>query len=167
LRFASPPDTGSENQRKSRCCIGKAPPALRNGAFSAINRLINLPISALCRPFPGQAGLRGCSLTRRTASQSAGAIPDMKTTKRRTTMNRIAMILGATLLAVPAFAQDAAAPVITDTDGNGTYSLEELQVTYVDLTAEGFAALDLNADGALDADELATAQAEGKLVLPQ
>ena len=82
-------------------------------------------------------------------------------------MNRIATILGAALLAAPAFAQDAMAPVITDTDGNGTYSLEELQVTYTDLTAEAFAALDLNADGALDAEELATAQADGKLVLAQ
>jgi hypothetical protein len=80
-------------------------------------------------------------------------------------MNRIATILGATLLALPALAQDATAPVITDTDGNGTFSLEELQVTYTDLTAEGFAALDLNADGALDADELKAAQDEGKLVV--
>lgn len=57
-----------------------------------------------------------------------------------------------------AFAQE-----VQDTDGNGTYSLEELQAVYPDLTAEGFGLIDANGDGAVDADELAAAQAAGTL----
>jgi Ca2+-binding EF-hand superfamily protein len=57
-----------------------------------------------------------------------------------------------------AFAQE-----VQDTDGNGTYSLEELQAVYPDLTEEGFGLIDANADGAVDADELAAAQAAGTL----
>ena len=37
-----------------------------------------------------------------------------------------------------------------DADGNGTYSLEELQAAFPDLTAETFATIDANADGEAD-----------------
>lgn len=64
----------------------------------------------------------------------------------------------ASLAFAPAFAQE-----IADADGNGTYSLEELMVTYPALTAEVYATLDTNADGAIDATELAAAQEAGSL----
>jgi hypothetical protein len=67
------------------------------------------------------------------------------------------------LAAIPAFAQDAAAPEIADTDGNGTWSMDELVVAYPDLTAETFTALDVNVDGAVDQAELAAGIADGAL----
>ncbi|MGL5009280.1 MAG: EF-hand domain-containing protein [Paracoccaceae bacterium] len=80
-------------------------------------------------------------------------------------MKRISLLL-ATVLglgAVPALAQDAAAPEIADTDGNGTWSMEELVVAYPDLTSETFTSIDANADGAVDQAELAAALADGLL----
>jgi EF hand len=80
-------------------------------------------------------------------------------------MKRISLLL-ATVLglgAIPAMAQDAAAPEIADTDGNGTWSMDELVVAYPDLTAETFTAVDANADGAVDQAELAAALADGLL----
>lgn len=58
----------------------------------------------------------------------------------------------------PVMAQEVA-----DADGNGTYSLEELMVSYPRLTAEAYATIDANADGAVDADELKAAQDAGTL----
>ncbi|CUI00472.1 EF-hand domain-containing protein [Leisingera aquaemixtae] len=50
-----------------------------------------------------------------------------------------------------------------DTDGNGTYSLEELQAAYPDLTAETFATIDSNADGEADLAEVQAAEEAGLL----
>lgn len=78
-------------------------------------------------------------------------------------MKTFALTLGAlTLLTTQAFAQDVA-----DTDGDGSYSLEELQVVYPDLTAEAFAVLDIDMNGVLSAEELAAAQDAGTLVMPE
>jgi hypothetical protein len=60
----------------------------------------------------------------------------------------------------PAFAQTTPA----DADGNGSFSIEELQAAYPDLTAEVYATLDANTDGIVDAAELTAAQESGKLV---
>lgn len=76
-------------------------------------------------------------------------------------MNKIAIAIAATLGAA-AFATVAMAHEM-DTDEDGLYSLAELQVEYTDLTEEQYAALDTNADGAVDADELAAAVAAGDL----
>lgn len=62
---------------------------------------------------------------------------------------------------LPVLAQDA--PAIADADGNGTWSLEELQVAYPDLTQDSFTAMDVNADGGIDAEELAKAIGDGML----
>jgi hypothetical protein len=79
------------------------------------------------------------------------------------TMTRFAIAFSTlALLGGAAFAQE-----LVDTDGNGTYSLEELQAVYTDLSAEAYAALDTNTDGAIDADELQAAKDAGTLVLPQ
>ncbi len=65
--------------------------------------------------------------------------------------------------AVLGFAGAAVAQEVTDTDGDGAYSMEELMAAYPSLTAETFAVVDANADGVVDADELAAAQAAGTL----
>jgi len=75
-------------------------------------------------------------------------------------MKKFALALGAVAsLASVASAQT----VVTDTDGNGTYSVEELTAAYPDMTAELFATIDANADGAVDADELAAAREAGTI----
>jgi hypothetical protein len=79
-------------------------------------------------------------------------------------MNRIALI---GLLSLGFGAQTLSAqtlPDIADTDGNGLWSLEEMQVAYPDLTQDAFTALDANADGGLDAAEVTAAVAEGTLL---
>jgi|TARA_R110002110_G_scaffold67637_2_gene184135 hypothetical protein len=50
-----------------------------------------------------------------------------------------------------------------DTDQDGLYSLTEMLTEYADLTQEDYDALDTNKDGAVDADELAAAIADGRL----
>jgi hypothetical protein len=94
----------------------------------------------------------------------AASKPSAKT-ERKTTMKRISLLLATVvgLGAVAAYAQDAAAPTIEDTDGNGTWSVDELRVAYPDLTDEGFVSIDANADGAVDQAELAAALADGLL----
>ena len=54
-------------------------------------------------------------------------------------------------------AQVNAQTVLTDADGNGVYSLQELVDAYSDLTEEAFKAADRNADDALDEAELSAA----------
>jgi hypothetical protein len=61
--------------------------------------------------------------------------------------------------AVPAMAQDAA----IDIDGDGMYSIAELQAVMPEMTEEEFVILDLTGDGLLDADEIAVAVEAGLL----
>lgn len=77
-------------------------------------------------------------------------------------MNRTMMSVLATigLAALPALAET---PMVTDTDGNGTYSMEELKAAMPDLTPEVFAAVDANADGAVDQAELLAATRAGTI----
>ena len=67
-----------------------------------------------------------------------------------------------TLLAAPAFA------IVTeiDTDGDGAYSLAEVQTAMPDMTFDAFNALDTNADGLLDAEEVAAAIEAGLMPDP-
>ncbi len=53
--------------------------------------------------------------------------------------------------------------MVTDTDGNGLYSMEELILAFPDLTPEVFTAADSDADGALSVDELKAAQTAGTI----
>ena len=73
--------------------------------------------------------------------------------------------LGFTIFTTAAiiFAQANAQTVLTDADGNGVYTLQELVDAYPDLTEEAFKAADRNADDALDAAELAAAIAAGQI----
>lgn len=75
-------------------------------------------------------------------------------------MNKVLIAASAALLG---FAGMAVAQEVTDTDGDGMYSMEELTAAYPDLTAETFALIDANADGSVDADELTAAQEAGTL----
>ncbi|MGB3278498.1 MAG: EF-hand domain-containing protein [Pseudorhodobacter sp.] len=76
-------------------------------------------------------------------------------------MKNFVLALGA--ISAFAVAQANAQTVITDTDGNGVYSMEELVAAYPELTEENFKAADTNADGAVDADELAAAIEAGHI----
>ena len=64
-----------------------------------------------------------------------------------------------TVLAVPAFAQDAA----IDINGDGMYSFPEVQAVMPEMTEEEFTALDASGDGLLDADEITVATEAGLL----
>ena len=70
-------------------------------------------------------------------------------------------LLSLAVLAASALAVSASTEF--DTDGDGLYSLPELQAAYPDLTAEMYAALDANADGMVDEAELTAAQESGVL----
>jgi glycine/D-amino acid oxidase-like deaminating enzyme len=78
-------------------------------------------------------------------------------------MKRMILPLGAAMMlaALPVAAQSI--PAIADADGSGDWSLAELQAAYPALTADDFAAVDTNGDGAVDHDELVAAMADGAL----
>ena len=61
-------------------------------------------------------------------------------------MKRIALVLAPFALASAALAQ-ATLPDVPDTDGNGSWSLVELQAVWTDLTEDTFKAIDTSADG--------------------
>jgi hypothetical protein len=81
-------------------------------------------------------------------------------------MKRIALILAPVAFATAAIAQTAL-PEVADTDGNGTWSIAEMQAVWADLTEEGFAAVDTNADGEVDTTELQTALDNGVVTAPE
>ena len=56
-----------------------------------------------------------------------------------------------------------ASTTVEDSDGSGNFSMEEMLTVYPALTDEIFAAVDVNEDGAIDAEELAVAQEAGVL----
>ena len=76
-------------------------------------------------------------------------------------MKKLALAFAA-LSAFSAVAAQAETAV-TDTDGNGLFSMEELKAAFPDLTDEVFKAADTDADGALSADELKAAQEAGHI----
>ncbi len=80
-------------------------------------------------------------------------------------MKRIAILLAPLAFASAAFAQTAL-PEVADTDGNGTWSLVELQAVWTDMTEETFAAVDANADGAVDTVELQAAVDNAVITVP-
>jgi len=50
-----------------------------------------------------------------------------------------------------------------DTNGDGVLTIEEVQAVLPEVDTDGFAAMDANGDGSLDADEIAVAQEAGLL----
>ncbi len=71
-------------------------------------------------------------------------------------MKKLVLTLIALGFAAPVMAQ-AAAPdfAAIDADTDGSVTLEELNVTYPDVTAEAYATFDADASGGLSADEFA------------
>lgn len=76
-------------------------------------------------------------------------------------MKKLVLAFGA-LMALGA-TQAMAQTVVSDTDGNGTYSLEELKAAYPDMNDSTFTSVDVNGDGQVDADELQAAREAGTL----
>jgi hypothetical protein len=70
-------------------------------------------------------------------------------------MKRFAILLAPLAFASAAMAQTL--PEVADTDGNGTWSLIELQAVWTDMTEDTFKAVDTGADGEVDATELQAA----------
>jgi hypothetical protein len=81
-------------------------------------------------------------------------------------MKRFAILLAPLALASAAFAQ-ATLPEVADTDGNGTWSLAELQAVWTDLNEETFAKIDTGADGEVDQTELQEALDGGVITAPE
>ena len=71
-------------------------------------------------------------------------------------MKHVVLTLGAVVAMTAGFAHAQVA--VEDTDGNGSYSMEELMVAYPDLTEDVFAEIDMDADGEISMDELTAAQ---------
>ena len=80
-------------------------------------------------------------------------------------MKRFAIALAPLALASAALAQ-ATLPEVPDTDGNGSWSLVELQAVWTDLTEDSFKAIDTSADGNVDATELQAALDGGVITAP-
>ncbi len=59
--------------------------------------------------------------------------------------------------------QTFAETVVADTDGNGSFSMDEMVAAYADLTEEAFKAVDTDANGEVSAEELAAAKAAGTI----
>ncbi len=76
-------------------------------------------------------------------------------------MKKLVLVLGS-LLALSAGVANAET-VVTDTDGNGMFSMEELKAAYPDLTDTVFTAVDVDGNGSIDADELQAAREAGTL----
>ncbi|MFO1176801.1 MAG: EF-hand domain-containing protein [Paracoccaceae bacterium] len=76
-------------------------------------------------------------------------------------MNRtlIALALTFGMAAFAAHAQTA----VSDTDGNGTFSIEELTAAYPKMTPALFKQVDADGNGQVDADELQAARENGLL----
>lgn len=68
-----------------------------------------------------------------------------------------------TMTALFSLSLPLAAMEAVDADDDGLVTLEELQAVHTDITEEQFTALDVNADGSLDADEYA-AGVDGGLI---
>ncbi len=64
---------------------------------------------------------------------------------------------------VTALAAGSALAATADTNGDGLLTIDEIQAVMPDVSAEIFSAMDLNADGALDAAEIEAAQEAGLL----
>ena len=57
-------------------------------------------------------------------------------------------------------------PQIADGDGSGDWSFGELQAAWPELAADGFAAIDTDADGAVTAEELQSAVDNNLVQIP-
>ena len=77
--------------------------------------------------------------------------------------SKLLATLSAAILLTPAVAF-----ATTEIDANGDWLLtfDEVQAVFPEITVESFSAMDVNADGALDADDIAAAEEEAGLMPP-
>lgn len=68
-------------------------------------------------------------------------------------------VIGAMTAGYAAFA----AGHVADTDGDGVFSMEELQAAYPELTEDLYVLVDVDGDGTVSAEELEAAEAAGTL----
>lgn len=78
--------------------------------------------------------------------------------KRTITTFALGLVAAAALAGV-ARAQSA----VSDTDGNGVYSIEELKAAYPQVNKALFGSIDIDGSGSVDADELQAARENGTL----
>ena len=71
------------------------------------------------------------------------------------------VLMLAAVMAVSAV--QASAATVEDTDGNGSYSLDEMLVSYPELTDGDFAEMDADESGDISEDELTAAMENGVL----
>lgn len=82
-------------------------------------------------------------------------------------MKNLALLMATvTGLGFAAAQAQTALPEIADADASGAWSLSELQTVWPDMTDEAFTAVDTNADGAVDTDELTAAIDAGTVIVP-
>ncbi|MEO9682649.1 MAG: hypothetical protein ABJR46_06870 [Tateyamaria sp.] len=77
-------------------------------------------------------------------------------------MTKYATLTVLAALTFPALAMAQSATEM-DANGDGVLTIDEVQATFPEVTSDMFAAMDLNADGALDGNEVAAAQEAGLL----
>jgi hypothetical protein len=76
-------------------------------------------------------------------------------------MNKLVLAFGPALITgLFAFGVQAQT-VVSDTDGNGTYSVEEMSAAYPKMTSGLFQQLDVDGNGGVDADELQAGRENG------
>tara|TARA_R110002124_G_scaffold168054_1_gene335517 strand:+ start:184 stop:591 length:408 start_codon:yes stop_codon:yes gene_type:complete len=102
-------------------------------------------------------------LKKNSTLRDEGSVPSDAALCRfmETDMKNFVLALG--VISAFSVAQANAQTTVKDADGNGVYSMEELVAAYPGLTQEDFTAADTNADGAIDADELAAAIEAGNI----
>lgn len=76
-------------------------------------------------------------------------------------MKKLVLTLG--VIAAMAAAAAHAETAVTDTNGDGVYSMEELKAAYPEMTDEMFADIDADQNGVVSPDELSAAQEDGVL----
>lgn len=86
--------------------------------------------------------------------------PAMKELSMKRTITTVALALvAAAALSGAARAQTA----VSDTDGNGVFSIEELRAAYPQVNGALFGSVDIDGNGSVDADELQAARENGTL----
>ncbi|WP_299625932.1 hypothetical protein [uncultured Tateyamaria sp.] len=75
-------------------------------------------------------------------------------------MTKFASLTFAVAMTLPALAMGQSASDL-DVNGDGVLTIDEVQASFPDVTTDSFTAMDLNADGALDGNEIAAAQEAG------
>lgn len=164
-RHGSKQLAGGENPPILATPLGQSPPRVVVAIFWAIFRKANMSRLAEMRAFQNGWSLDlviSCLIRFWCLRGRQSGASLFQTTIRSYQMTKT--IIGTSLamfliLTAPAFAQEID-PAI-DTDGDGAYSLAELQAAFPNVTEEVFVAMDANESGTVDVDEFAVAKGTG------